>query len=42
MALWKSLLSLYGEIHAADSKLYLLDFDENSGVGVLQCSGSAL
>ncbi len=42
LALWKSLLSLYGEINAADSKLYLLDFDESSGVGVLQCSGSAL
>ena len=42
MALWKSLLSLYGEVHAADSKLYLLDFDEDTGVGVLQCSGSAL
>jgi RNase P/RNase MRP subunit POP5 len=42
LALWKSLLSLYGEIHAADSRLYLLDFDENSGVGVLQCSASAL
>ena len=42
MTLWKSLLSLYGEVHAADSKLYLLDFDEQSGVGVLQCSGSAL
>jgi RNase P/RNase MRP subunit POP5 len=42
MALWKSLLSLYGEIHAADSKLYLLDFDENSGVGVLHCSAASL
>jgi RNase P/RNase MRP subunit POP5 len=42
MALWKSLLSLYGEIHAADSKMYLLDFDESSGVGVLQCSASSL
>lgn len=42
MALWKSLLSLYGEVHAADSKLYLLDFDESSGIGVLQCSEPAL
>ncbi|MFW9955984.1 MAG: Rpp14/Pop5 family protein [Candidatus Thorarchaeota archaeon] len=42
MALWKSLLSLYGEIHAADSKLYLLDFNESSGAGVLQCNESAL
>lgn len=42
MALWKSLLSLYGEVSAADSKLYLLDFDESSGIGVLQCSEPAL
>jgi RNase P/RNase MRP subunit POP5 len=41
-ALWKSLLSLYGEIHAADSKLYLLDFDETAGIGVLQCNASSL
>jgi len=38
MAIWKSLLSLYGEIQAADSKLYLIDYDESSGEGVLQCS----
>jgi len=42
MTLWKSLLSLYGEIHAADSKMYLLDFNENTGVGVLHCSASSL
>jgi RNase P/RNase MRP subunit POP5 len=41
-ALWKSLLSLYGEIHAADSRLYLLDFDEATGLGVLQCNASSL
>jgi RNase P/RNase MRP subunit POP5 len=41
-ALWKSVLSLYGEIHAADSRLYLLDFDEATGVGVLQCNASSL
>ena len=38
MAIWKSLLSLYGEIQAADSKMYLIEFDESSGEGVLQCS----
>ena len=38
LVIWKSLLSLYGEIQAADSKLYLIDFEEISGEGVLQCS----
>jgi RNase P/RNase MRP subunit POP5 len=38
MAIWKSLLSLYGEIQAADSKLYIIEFDETSGEGILQCS----
>lgn len=38
MAIWKSLLSLYGEIQAADSKLYLIEFDESLGEGILQCS----
>jgi len=37
LTIWKSLLSLYGEIQAADSKLYLIDFEESSGEGVLQC-----
>ncbi|MBN2229817.1 MAG: Rpp14/Pop5 family protein [Candidatus Thorarchaeota archaeon] len=41
-ALWKSLLSLYGEIHAADSRLYLVFYDCESGVGVLQCNLFAL
>jgi RNase P/RNase MRP subunit POP5 len=38
MAIWKSLLSLYGEIHAADSRLYMIEYDESSGEGILQCS----
>ena len=38
MSIWKSLLSLYGEIQAADSKLYLIDYEEFSGEGILQCS----
>ncbi|MGY5859113.1 MAG: Rpp14/Pop5 family protein [Candidatus Thorarchaeota archaeon] len=38
MTLWKSLLSLYGEIQAADSKLYMIEYDESSGEGILQCS----
>lgn len=36
------MLLLYGEVHAADSRLYLLDFDEKTGIGVLQCSADSL
>ncbi|TFG29558.1 hypothetical protein EU528_09515 [Candidatus Thorarchaeota archaeon] len=38
LTLWKSLLSLYGEIKAADSKLYVIDYDETTGEGILQCT----
>ena len=38
MTIWKSLLSLYGEIQAADSKLYMIEYNESSGEGILQCS----
>jgi len=41
-AIWKNLLSLYGEISAADSKLYLVRFDHEKGEGVLQCTLSSL
>lgn len=42
IAIWKSLLSLYGEVQAADSKLYLTDFDEQTGIGILQCNAETL
>jgi RNase P/RNase MRP subunit POP5 len=35
-------MSLYGEVSAADSKLYLVEFDEKSGTGILQCTASSL
>ena len=38
LTLWKSLLSLYGEIQASDSKLYIIEYDEKTGEGILQCS----
>ena len=38
LVLWKSLLSLYGEIQAADSKLYIIEYDEVTGEGILQCT----
>jgi len=41
-SLWKSLLSLYGEIHASDSKLYIIEYDEKTGQGILQCNLSSL
>jgi len=41
-SLWKSLLSLYGEMQAADSKLYIIEYDEKTGEGILQCSLSSL
>jgi len=37
-AVWKSLLSLFGELETADSKLYLIDYNETTGEGVLQCT----
>lgn len=42
IALWRSLLSLYGEVQAADSRLYLIEFDEKDGVGILHCNAEAL
>lgn len=42
MAIWKSLLSLYGEVSASDSKLYLVEYDGESGTGVLQCTSDSL
>ena len=38
VTLWKSLLSLFGEIQAADSKLFMIEYEESSGEGILQCS----
>lgn len=41
-AIWKNLLSLYGEVIAADSKLYLVSFESDKGDGILQCTLSSL
>ncbi|MHA1768387.1 MAG: Rpp14/Pop5 family protein [Candidatus Thorarchaeota archaeon] len=40
--IWKSLLSIYGEIEAADSKLYMVEFDETTQTGILQCAEPSL
>jgi RNase P/RNase MRP subunit POP5 len=42
MAVWKNLLSLYGEVSAADSKLYLVEYDTETQTGILQCTESSL
>ena len=42
MAIWKNLLSLYGEVSASDSKLYLVEFDGTLGTGILQCTSNSL
>ena len=41
-AIWSSLLSLHGEICAADSKFYLNSYDVKKGTGILQCNAAAL
>jgi len=38
----KNLLSLYGEVVVADSRLYLSDYNEDSGIGILQCNAAVL
>ncbi|MHA2142353.1 MAG: Rpp14/Pop5 family protein [Candidatus Thorarchaeota archaeon] len=38
----KSLLSLYGEVTVADSRFYLSEYDEDSGIGILQCNAKLL
>ncbi|MHA2004679.1 MAG: Rpp14/Pop5 family protein [Candidatus Thorarchaeota archaeon] len=38
----RSLLSLYGEVAVADSRLYLSEYNENSGMGILQCNAALL
>ena len=34
----RSLLSVYGEILLADSRLYVSEYDSESGIGIVQCS----
>lgn len=40
--IWSNLLSLYGEVGIADSKLYINEYDEQTGIGYLQCNASKL
>jgi RNase P/RNase MRP subunit POP5 len=41
-AIRESLLSLYGEVSVADSRIYLNEFDMSTGVGILQCNADSL
>jgi len=41
-AIWKSFLSLFGETSVADSRLFINDYDEESGLGILQCNAESV
>jgi len=41
-AIWENMLSLFGEVFTADSKFYLMEFDGETGAGILQCTSSSL
>jgi RNase P/RNase MRP subunit POP5 len=41
-AIRESLLSLYGEVSVADSRIYLNEFDPDTGVGIIQCNAASL
>jgi RNase P/RNase MRP subunit POP5 len=37
-AIWKNLLSLFGEVQISDTRLYMNEYDEDTGIGYLQCN----
>ncbi len=41
-AIWKSMLSLFGELVVADARLFLNEYDEQEGTGYLQCNADRL
>lgn len=41
-AIRESLLSLYGEVSVADSRMYLNEFDSDTGIGIIQCDAASL
>ena len=41
-AIRESLLSLYGEVSVADSRIYLNEFDMTTGIGIIQCNAASL
>ena len=41
-AVWNAVLRLFGEVGASQSGLFLVRFDEKTGVGILRCFHTAL
>ena len=41
-AIRESLLSLYGEVSVADSRIYLNEYDPDTGIGIIQCNAASL
>ncbi|TFF93721.1 hypothetical protein EU546_05860 [Candidatus Thorarchaeota archaeon] len=41
-SIWNNLLSIYGEVHSADSRLYMSDYDKNQSTGILHCNAVLL
>jgi RNase P/RNase MRP subunit POP5 len=41
-AIWDNLLSIYGEVHSADSRLYMSDYNKDQLTGILQCDAALL
>jgi RNase P/RNase MRP subunit POP5 len=41
-AIRENLLSLYGELCVADSRIYLNEFDMTTGIGIIQCNAASL
>ncbi len=41
-AIRKNLLSLFGEVSVADSRLFIGKYDENEGTGIMQCNAESL
>lgn len=41
-AIWKNLLSLYGEIATSECRLYINEYDQGTGIGFLQCTAPHL
>jgi len=37
-AIWEALYSLFGDVGVAACNIWLIDFDEKKGVGILRCS----
>ncbi len=41
-AIWKNMLSLYGEIIVSETRFFLNEYDEEKGTGYFQCNAARL